>query len=1152
MNDLKKALSFIQSIDEKCESYSDFCSTAERKHEKELRLAKKQFDDVNVELNDCLEKYRMENFETLINRIKSLLNLLKDDYPAEYKIARKLTKDFSFAGIDDGKLFLQEEIKHFNEKAQIIENTDFDEKVPPKTVTTIGETVKVEDKNGVVCSFDYSSAKIKSGIPAVLDSKIVTDICESGLNIINIIERIYSVFKDSLELGAFKQNMAQSYKNFISELNSNFDSKISDAFFDTFNSKEAIEFYQDYFKKIDSLERISNPDIETGSDKFKESITMGEIQLEVCSKPEYLDYLKKADVLKERIDAEGNISFPLIANLKEKGNIFINTNEESYSKSTKDFVNQLIIGFSLSFPSSRIHFKLVDIGNKIGFSSLIAFKKVSPNIFLDGIVRDDKGLEDAIRSVKNLKLAAEDKLNLDAMPNIFDYNKKLDSAPMDVYLFVLVDFPSKMTASIANDVKNVVCDGKDCGVFSVIINNSALPLEYNFERSEYDKICNQIADSSYIFECNGAGVNYISRKKHYQVKTLDKVSVANLPKIIGVLSSNAHQELSRPIPLAKMFDYIDSSKKEDVSVDFDIPFGLSGSDITSLSLGKDPHSIIIGGTGSGKSNFFHTLILDACYRFSPEELNLYLLDFKELEFSYYEKNRLPHIKLIGSTKDLNDGLSILINLRDEMHKRIAIFKESGADDIEDYYKKGNKGKIARLFVIIDEIQEIFREETIGEKALNILSEILALGRACGINVLLGLHTVSSISGIDNKLMQNIANRICLKVESTDYAMRLFSDGVSLKPVIDIKNKPEKGYGVISDSSTGGALKEFRVAYSEDPDNRQKYCSDIIEKWSYLNCENDLYVVGDDMSPNAKKDSAFGYNPLRDVTESKLSESYRLTLGTNYVSGGSFSLNIKLLQERENLLIIGTDGSLLRDLIGFSLLSVVTDRYSDLDCLNSKENFIYYVNKEGTIDQKLASDLYNVLPKDETAKIKNVSSSDKFAQAIREIYSIYQERERCAENGDALSDLSSYFVFVHYLQYFDDAILKNEPLEEPGFSWDGAVSEPVRIGDAIKTLLIKGGKYGIHFVMSINAASIDCLYPIKNELSQSNHKIAIKGCDMGNIASINPNRIPSITNDRICLSIEENELMKFRPYRYQEANSADGNWLKDVLDSYKKI
>ena len=131
------------------------------------------------------------------------------------------------------------------------------------------------------------------------------------------------------------------------------------------------------------------------------------------------------------------------------------------------------------------------------------------------------------------------------------------------------------------------------------------------------------------------------------------------------------------------------------------------------------------------------------------------------------------------------------------------------------------------------------------------------------------------------------------------------------------------------------------------------------------------------------------------------------------------------------------------------------------------------------------------------------------------------------------------------------ISKNEPLEEAGFSWDGSSNDSVKIGDALKTLIQKGGKYGIHFVVSINSASTDCLYSIKNELNQFSHKVSIKGSDVRNMVSINPSQITSINSDRICLLVEDNELVKFRPYRYEESNSADEKWFKEVFNSYNK-
>lgn len=1152
---LNDALSFVRKLNESVRSFISTNKETIANAKKECEIADRQAQEFTDDLNRKLNEYKTKNFGSIISSIERLLETLREEYPEEYKTAKGKNRNYAFDSIEEGLKLLNDEASIFNQCSTRLAETNLDEKYPAKKVIVNGEriTVKAGDSEE---EFGTEKNDETLVIPQAYDKDTVLKVMDSGLDVIAIVNSISLLFEKELDIPAQVSKNKSLLENYKSEINANCETFVNESFGNTVDSPKSREMYNQFFNDMDSADLLSMPNIDTGSDKFKEAIQMGRIVLPVCDASkedgkEILGYLNKVDVLKERL--KGNrLEFPLIADLRKKGNILLHVNTDNdYSDSVKTFVNQLIIGFSLSFPCSRVHFKLVDIGNKMGFSSLIAFQKVSNNIFLDGIVRDEKELDDAIKSVKNLKLSAEDKLNLDAMPNVFDYNKKMDAAPMDVYLFVLVDFPSKIVASRAKDVQNIVCNGKDFGVFSVIINNYSCDLEYNFDDSEYEKILSEISKTAYVFEeSSNRKIDYVEGNKTYEVSLLSEVGKGNLAHIIEVLSKNAHTETSKPIPLTKMFEFMDANKAESISSEFEIPFGMAGSDVQTLKLGKDPHSAVIGGTGSGKSIFFHTLILDACYRYSPEELNFYLLDFKGgMEFSYYKDFKLPHIKLIGLTKDMNDGLSILVNLKNEMQKRMTVFTEEGSDNIDSYYKKGNKKKIARLFVIIDEIQEIFRDDGISEKALNLLSEILALGRACGINVLWGSQNVPSVSGIDNKLMQNIANRICLKVENTDYAMRLFSDGINLKPVIDIKNRPEKGYGVISDSRTGNAIKEFRVAYSEDRDNREKYYSVVKEKWSHVKVADDLYVLGDDLVPDVKTDDFYRYDSLKNIVSSKLSESYQLDVGTSYVSGLPYPLDIKLLEARANIVFIGTDAGLLRDLMGFSLLSTIVNRCTDADCLSNNDNKLYYVNKEGTIDPKLALDLYNILPREHAEKIQNVSSAEKFKNAIKELYEVYTSRVEATENGEFLEDTSSYFMFIHYFQYFNEIIDKNEPLEEAGFSFDGGLSESIKLADALKTLLTKGGDFGIHFIISVNSANFDNLYSIKKELLEFKYKIAIRGSDLRSLTSTSMSQVPTINNDRICVCCSNNEFTKIRPYRYEETSKGDEQWYRKTFKDF---
>ena len=69
------------------------------------------------------------------------------------------------------------------------------------------------------------------------------------------------------------------------------------------------------------------------------------------------------------------------------------------------------------------------------------------------------------------------------------------------------------------------------------------------------------------------------------------------------------------------------------------------------------HGLVGGDVRMGKTNLLHVLISQLALRYPPEELELYLLDFKEVEFDAYLTERLPHARAITSRTDREFGLS---------------------------------------------------------------------------------------------------------------------------------------------------------------------------------------------------------------------------------------------------------------------------------------------------------------------------------------------------------------------------------------------------------------------------------------------------------------------------------------------------------------
>lgn len=197
-----------------------------------------------------------------------------------------------------------------------------------------------------------------------------------------------------------------------------------------------------------------------------------------------------------------------------------------------------------------------------------------------------------------------------------------------------------------------------------------------------------------------------------------------------------------------------------------IPLGFDSSgDKVVLELGDDPpHALIGGTTGSGKSNLIHNLILSACHRYDPSELNLYLMDFKEgVELSVYAKCKLPHAKLVANEADIEFGVSVLSHLVSEIKKRYSQFKRVGVNNFFEY-RNTTQENMPRLLLIVDEFQ-VLLNSTLKHKVQELFAMIVKQGRACGVHIVMATQT---LNGLDfSALGTQFGGRIALKCSEDD-------------------------------------------------------------------------------------------------------------------------------------------------------------------------------------------------------------------------------------------------------------------------------------------------------------------------------------------------------------------------------------------------
>ncbi len=186
------------------------------------------------------------------------------------------------------------------------------------------------------------------------------------------------------------------------------------------------------------------------------------------------------------------------------------------------------------------------------------------------------------------------------------------------------------------------------------------------------------------------------------------------------------------------------------------------------------HTLICDHSGSGKSNFLHVLIQNLAFYYAPNEVQLFLLDYKEgVEFNAYtDPNILEHARLVSVASSVGFGVGFLSWLDKEMKKRDELFKQFNVKDLSDYRKHE---KMARLIVVIDEFQVLFNSSSKETGAVNrYLTDLLKKGRSYGVHLVLATQTMRG-GEIDSSFKAQIANRIALPMDAEDSAKILDDD-----------------------------------------------------------------------------------------------------------------------------------------------------------------------------------------------------------------------------------------------------------------------------------------------------------------------------------------------------------------------------------------
>ena len=234
-------------------------------------------------------------------------------------------------------------------------------------------------------------------------------------------------------------------------------------------------------------------------------------------------------------------------------------------------------------------------------------------------------------------------------------------------------------------------------------------------------------------------------------------------RLSEILSSNSYQQAHSPLSLALGKD-------------------IAGYPVI-VDLGKMPHLLVAGTTGSGKSVGLNAMLLSILYKATPQEVRLIMIDPKMLELAIYEG--IPHL-LAPVVTDMKEAANALRWCVAEMERRYKLMANLGVRNLAGYNQKvreaQSKGsplsdpfwtseqggqaelltQLPFIIVLIDEFADMIM--VVGKKVEELIARIAQKARAAGIHLILATQR-PSVDVITGLIKANIPTRIAFQVSS---------------------------------------------------------------------------------------------------------------------------------------------------------------------------------------------------------------------------------------------------------------------------------------------------------------------------------------------------------------------------------------------------
>ena len=801
--------------------------------------------------------------------------------------------------------------------------------------------------------------------------------------------------------------------------------------------------------------------------------------------------------------------FPALLPFPARANLLIETPTQGRAAAV-GVLQAAMLRLLTSLPPGQVRFTIVDpLGIGRNFGAFMHLADFDEALVTGQVWTDPRQIEERLADLCAHMEKVTQKYLRNEFATIGEYNAVAGEVAEPYRVLVVADFPSQFDEKSAARLAAIASGGIPCGVLMLVAVDVDRPLPPGFMLADLRAQSNCLA-------WNGDRLAWADPDFGGYPLALDSLPPAELAtRLIHRAGAAARDAKRVEVP----FEFIAPDRAGwwtcDSRAGIDVALGKAGAtkrQHLTLGHGTSQHVLIAGRTGSGKSTLLHALITNLALSYSPDEVDLYLIDFKKgVEFKVYATHELPHASVVAIESEREFGISVLQRLDVEMRARADRFRDAGVQDLNGYRNVAGTPPLPRILLIVDEFQEFFVEEDkVAQEAALLLDRLVRQGRAFGVHVHLGSQTLGGAYALARSTLGQMAVRIALQCSEADAHLILSEQN----PAARLLSRP--GEAVYNDAN---GLAEgnhfFQVVWLSD-ERREVYLKEIGELARArppVLARTPIVFEGDAPAELAR-------NPLlrRWLEEPAWPESPRSALawlGDPVAIKDPTSAQFRR-QGGNHLLVVGQNADAALGIMTAALVSLAA-QYSPAASDTARSGARFAVLDGTPEDDPRVESIARV-----AAVLPHGVEVGGWRDTARVLARFAEEVQRRQQPGS--DDGPELFLFIHDLPRFRDLRRREDDF---GFSRKEEEASP---SDHLDTILREGPGLGVHVLTWCDTL---------NNLNRAFSNQALREFEMRVLFQMSQNDSAHLLdspfasklgpNRALFFSEDQNRLEKFRPY-----------------------